>query len=251
MQSRIFFLLAILMGIITTAIFFYTNQNNEPAPVEETPVTEVVVLTNDVSENQRLTGEDVTLKAIPKDQAHAATLSSVDDVQGKFATAGMVEGEVVLSHRLKSSKEEQRLVSRKVRDGYRAVSIDTDMVRSVTNLIEPEDYVDVIFTYQIEDEAEGEGGNTEISSRLTSGISENLLDASESVILLEEIRVLSVGRKMVTNPNGGDYVEYSQVTLELPPRDVVALVNASEQGSIHLALHSRIVPEEEAEDSEE
>ncbi|TFB19618.1 Flp pilus assembly protein CpaB [Filobacillus milosensis] len=247
MQSKLLFLLAILMGIITTAIFFYTNQSEAPDPTDEAPMMDVIVLAEDVTENQRLTAEDVQVKSVPEDQVHAQAVQSVDEVSGKFATADMVAGEVVLAHRLKSSKEEQDLVSRKVNEGYRAVSVGVDMVRSVTNLINPEDYVDVVFTYE---NTEKDNPTLQLDPTILSSDSIQLIDNKESVLLLKKVRVLSVGRKMVSGNNGEETAEYSQVTLELNPEDMITLVNASEEGSIHLALHSRIVDEGE-NDSEE
>lgn len=60
------------------------------------------------------------------------------------------------------------------------------------------------------------------------------------MLLFENVRVLAVGRKLVRNPNGEDYVEYSSITLQLEPDDVVELVNASEIGTIHLAVRPSI-----------
>ncbi|RPF53963.1 Flp pilus assembly protein CpaB [Aquisalibacillus elongatus] len=241
MQSKLLFLLAILMGIITTAIFFYSNQTGEEAPKEEEiPMTEVVVLVEDVTVNQRLSDEDVELKTVPEEQVHESAVTSVEAVQGRFVTADMVAGESVLSHRLKSGVEEQNLISRKIDEDHRAVSISTDMVRSVTNLIYPEDYVDLIFTY-------GNEGGDQPEHRKLRGTSENLLDQQESVMLLERVRVLSVGKKMSTQ-NGEAVGEYSEVTLELTPDETVTVVNATQQGSLHLALHSRIVDDEEQEE---
>lgn len=237
MQSKLLFLLAIFMGVITTAVFFYSSQSETPEPTESVPMVDVVVLAEDVEENQRITEEHIQYQSVPEDQVHPSAISSFEDVQGKFATADMVTGELLLSHRLKSSQEEQAQVSRKVNEGHRAISIGVDIVRSVSNLIHPEDYVDVIFTYERDEDTPG-------NNRLR-GQSENLLDQMESVLLLEKVRVLSVGKRMVTQEDGTQAAEYSQVTLELTPEDSVAVVNAAEQGSIHLSLHSKITEDEE------
>ncbi|WP_054752318.1 Flp pilus assembly protein CpaB [Piscibacillus salipiscarius] len=152
MQSKLLFLLAILMGVFTTAIFFYSSQSETPEPTEEAPMVDVVTLAQDIEENQKITEEDLQFQTLPKDQVHPSAIKSLEEVKGKFATADMVTGELLLSHRLKSSQEEKARVSRKVTDGHRAVSIGVDIVRSVSNLIQPEDYVDVIFTYETKDE---------------------------------------------------------------------------------------------------
>ena len=148
MRSKVLFLLAILMGIITTAIFFYMTQMDDETEVKEEaiPMVEVVVTNKQIGANQLLSAEDVVMKEIPESQLHPAMIQSTEQVPGKFSTDFMEEGEVVLSHRLKSSLEEDTLVSRKVTEEMLGVSVGVDIVRSVSNLIEPEDYVDVIYT---------------------------------------------------------------------------------------------------------
>lgn len=223
MRSRVLFLLAILMGIITTAIFFYTTQMDQKSDdnMTETPMVDVVVAAHAIEAHKILSKEDVKMKKIPEDELHPSMVQSVDNVVGKFTTDFVEQGEFIYHHRMKSTLEESILVSRKIDDGYRGVSIGVDIVRSVSNLIEPEDYVDVIFSYEAE-------------------VPE--LDREEivSVLLFENVRVLAVGRKLVRNPNGEDYVEYSSITLQLEPDDVVELVNASETGTIHLAVRPSI-----------
>ncbi|GEN44404.1 Flp pilus assembly protein CpaB [Alkalibacillus haloalkaliphilus] len=216
MQSRMLFLVAILMGIITTAIFFYSTQVSEPEVVEEeVELVSVVQATQVISENQIISEEDVEVVSVPAEQVHSTAMQSTDEIVGQIATTTIEAGEVMLEHRLRSEMDETQLVSKKVQEGYRGVSVGVDIVRSVSNLIDPEDYVDVILTYE-DDEEE---------------------DVSE--VLLEEVRVLAVGRELVANAAGEQFVEYSSMTLELDQSDSVELVNADERGSIHFIVHSR------------
>ncbi|MDV2581343.1 Flp pilus assembly protein CpaB [Alkalibacillus haloalkaliphilus] len=217
MQSRMLFLVAILMGIITTAIFFYSTQVSEPEVVEEeVELVSVVQATQVISENQIISEEDVEVVSVPAEQAHSTAIQSTDEIVGQIATTTIEAGEVMLEHRLRSEMDETQLVSRKVQEGYRGVSIGVDIVRSVSNLIDPEDYVDVVLTYEDDEDEE---------------------DVSE--VLLEEVRVLAVGRELVANAAGEQFVEYSSMTLELDQGDSVELVNADERGSIHFIVHSR------------
>jgi pilus assembly protein CpaB len=103
--------------------------------------------------------------------------------------------------------------------------VGVDINQSVSNLIEPEDEVDVILTTVNKDKANQPLAN--------------------SVVLLQKARVLAVGRKMVTPENSKEpYVEYSSVTLEVNPEDAVTLINATEQGKIHLILYKRPLMDE-------
>ncbi|PKR77267.1 Flp pilus assembly protein CpaB [Halalkalibacillus sediminis] len=235
MQSKLLFLVAILMALITTAIFFYSTQNEATeTDEEEIPMVDVVVTTSAIQENQTITSEDVMLESVPEEQAHPSAIRTTEDAVGKFTTTTLESDEIVLQHRLKSDKDEQELISRKVQEGQRGVSIGTDMVRSVSNLIDPEDRVDIIFTYSEEEESEeDEEADSEIITEL----------------LLENVRVLAVGREMVSNSAGEEFAEYSSITLELTPEEAVGLVNSSERGTIHFTVHSRINQNDEEDDS--
>lgn len=88
-------------------------------------------------------------------------------------------------------------------------------------MIEPEDWVDVVYTETIDN-----GSGEQTVSRM----------------LLENVRVLAVGRLMIESSTKEDYVEYSSVTLELLSPDAVKLIQASERGTLHFILRSRIIP---------
>lgn len=226
MRSKIILVLALVMGIITTSLFFnYMQQFNTEAVVNESLV-EVVVAKNKIFENQIITADMLKVTEVPTTGLHPQAITEIAEIVGKYTTATIEIDEVVLSHRLMTDKEESMLISRKVQEGNRAVAIGTNFVRSVSNLIEPEDYVDVIFTEVVKQE----GKKDEIVSKQ----------------ILSKVRVLAVGRKMVekTNPNE-EYVEYSSITFELNPKDAVTVINASERGVIHLTLHSRILPQKD------
>ncbi|MFD1019927.1 Flp pilus assembly protein CpaB [Thalassobacillus hwangdonensis] len=221
MRSKLILVLALVMGLITTMLFFnYMKQFDEAKAVNETTV-EVVVAKSKISENVQITSAMLEMKSVPKDAVHSQTLKSVGEAAGKIAKSDIETGEMVLSSRLADQQKEDIFVSRKVQEGYRAVSVGADFVRSVSNLIEPEDFVDVIFTEVVKVSGEE--------------------DKIETEIILDRVRVLAVGRYMVESTEDEDeHEEYSSVTLELTDKETIKLVNASERGYIHLAMHSRV-----------
>lgn len=221
MKSKIILALAIIMGIATTVLFYrYMQQFDTKQAVNEN-TQEVVVAAEAIKRNQRITGDMLELKSLPIGGLHPQTVRSIEEVTGLYATADIAKGEAVLKHRTMSEAEEELFVSRKVRDGYRAVAVGADFVRSVSNLIEPEDWVDVVYTETIDN-----GSGEQTVSRM----------------LLENVRVLAVGRRMIESSTKEDYVEYSSVTLELLSPDAVKLIQASERGTLHFILRSRIIP---------
>ncbi|WP_082053691.1 Flp pilus assembly protein CpaB [Gordoniibacillus kamchatkensis] len=223
MRSKLILIVAIVLGLVTTVLFFnYMKRYDEISTANETLV-QAVVAKKAIKRNETVSADALQLAQVPKKGLHPEAVKTIAEAQGKIANADIAPGEVLLSHHLQSKKEEALLVSRKVRDGYRAVSVGVNLVRSVSNLIEPEDEVDVIAT------PEKVTGQPVVST-----------------LILEKARVLAIGRRMVEATEGTPYVEYATVTLEVKPADAVAIVNAQERGSISLTLYSRLVPPDAA-----
>ncbi|QOR67506.1 Flp pilus assembly protein CpaB [Cytobacillus suaedae] len=222
MRSKIIMLLALVMGIVTTVLFFnYMNQFDTQAVINENTVP-VVQAKGLIKENQRITSDMLVIAQVPKDGIHPQTITEFSQVEGQYATSDIEAGEILLSHRVKSEKEETLFVSRKVTDGHRGVSVGVNFVQSVSNLIEPEDVVDVVFSEVVK---------------------VNNIDTVVTKQILSKVRVLAIGRKMIAATSEDEvYAEYSSVTLELKPEDSVTLINASERGNIHLTIHTKIVP---------
>ncbi|MFE8699615.1 Flp pilus assembly protein CpaB [Cytobacillus sp. FJAT-54145] len=220
MKSKLIMFIALLMGVFTTFLFFnYMKKFDTTAVINENTV-EVLVAKEAIKENQRITSSMVELAQLPKDGVHPQTLTDLSTVEGKYATSDIEAGEALLTHRIKSEKEEALFVSRKVKEGFRGVSVGVNFVQSISNLIEPEDVVDVIFSEVVK---------------------VNDKDTVVSKQILSKVRVLAIGRKMIaTTDEAEEYAEYSSLTLELSPEDSLVLVNASERGHIHFTLHTKI-----------
>ncbi|MET3699119.1 pilus assembly protein CpaB [Bacillus oleivorans] len=223
MRSKIILVLALVMGVVTTVMFFNYMKQFDTETVANQNMTTVVAAKEKIAKNELITAEKLTTIEVPSEGLHEQAIVSMDGLAGQYATADIEAGEVLLDHRVQDEKEETIFVSKKVGEGNRGVSIGVNFVQSVSNLVEPEDKVDVIFTEVIEMPGEQQ-------------------DIVESSILLREVRVLAVDRRMIETQNEAEpHAEYSSVTLELSPEDTVKLVNAYESGSLHLAVHSRIV----------
>ncbi len=218
MKAKLILILAVVMGLFTTFLFYQYMQkldtSNIAAPSE---LVQIVVTSKDIAENERITAEMLTTAPYPKQAVTTEYTTDVSEVAGKVAEANMAMGEPVLSHRLVDEQKESLIVARKVKEGFRAVSVGVNFVQTVSNLIEPEDIVDVVVTKPNPQTGE-----------------------LDSKLLLEGIRVIAVGRRMIELTSQEAYAEYSAVTLEVRPQDALKVVNADEQGNIQLVLHSRV-----------
>lgn len=219
MRSKFILLLAIVMGGITTVLFYsYLKQFDTNAAKNEN-MAEVVIATQPLQKNERISKNKVEISFIPETALHPQSVTSIDQLDGLIVNADIEEGEIILAHRVQREEEEKLFVSRKIKEGFRAVSVGVNFVQSVSTLVEPEDYVDVIFSEIVK----VDGENT-----------------VRTQIILENVRVLAVGRKLMESTTEESYMEYSAATLELTAQHTVTLVNASERGNIQLTLHSRV-----------
>ena len=229
MKSKFLLFLAIIMGLATTYLFYNYMKAYDQAAVMSTNMSEVVVAKQAIKKNQKISPAMVTVVQVPTTGIHPEAIKKPAEIEGKYALADIAANETLLGHRLGTEKEESLFVSRKVQQGYRAVSVGLNFVQSVSNLIEPEDWVDVIFS--------------EPPPKETDQLQ------IHSYLLIPRARVLAVGRRMLETTKEDSYVEYTSVTLELKPEDAIKLINASEKGNIQLILHTKIVPAKEASDN--
>lgn len=210
------------MGIITTLLFYQYMEQTKVEKVSAVETLKVVVAKERIEQNEKITAEKIELVEKPLADVLPQTIKSLSDAEGKLANSVIEKGETVLAHHLGSEKEEGIYVSRKVTEGFRAVTVGVNINQSVSNLIEPEDEVDVVFTKMAKDPT-----NQPLAT---------------SVMLLEKVRVLAVGRKMLTPEQTKDpYVEYSSVTLEVKSEDALKIIKASEEGSLQFILNKRPV----------
>jgi pilus assembly protein CpaB len=223
MRSKIILISALIMGLVTTFLFFnYMKQFDHTKAANENMVG-VVVAKQQIKRNQKMQADMLEIKQVPSLSVHPQAIKTIKEAEGKFADATLEVGEVLLSNHVKASKDESAVVAKKVQSGFRAVSLGVNIVQSVSNLIEPDDYVDVIVTIP-----PNQGNDKQLES---------------STVLLEKIHVLAVGRRMVEADSEHPYAEYTTVTLEVKPEDVPKLINTTERFKVSLSLYSRIVPD--------
>ncbi|MBW5447516.1 Flp pilus assembly protein CpaB [Cohnella sp. CFH 77786] len=224
MRSKLILIAALLMGVATTVLFFnYMKKTKETPAFRNDKVVSVVAAKQEIPANTRISAGMLEIKQIPESGVLSQALKNPQDAEGKIAASNLTAGEVLLPNHLKTQEEEALFVSKKVREGYRAVSIGVNIVQSVSNLIEPGDYVDLVVNK-----------NDKAAQKLNSEV------------LLENVHVLAIGRRMVEAKPETPYTEYSQVTLELSPEDGIRAINADEDAdsTISLMLHSRILKEQ-------
>lgn len=216
------------MAVITTVLFRNYVRGIENKYKEKQKQVTIVVPKTDIKKNQKVTKENLELKEFSADSVHDEAIKNIEAIEGNYALVDLKAGEVLFASRFINQSQESELITRKIKEGYRAVAIGANYVESVANLIQPEDYVDVIYTLQDETNSK----------------------KFQTTTLFENVRVLAVGKRIIEKPvknegsdkAEGEQVEYTSVTVELKPEDVMKIINADERGNIKFVLRSKITP---------
>lgn len=233
MKSKHILILALVMALITSLLFSQYLRNLDKKYKKNENKVNVVVAVQDIGKNKKVTKEMLQIKSLSSDAVYPKAVLKIEEIEGKYSLIDIKAGEMLFADRFTDQFAETELITRKIRDGYRAVSLEVNYVESVSTLINPEDYVDVVFTERIKQ----------------SGVN----DVVNTSALLENIRVLAVGEEISpkqaesTDPKAaktasGD-VSYTAVTLELKPEDAMKLINSDEKGNIKLILRSKVFPQ--------
>ena len=110
-----------------------------------------------------------------------------------------------------------------INTGQRAISISVDSTSSVTNLVKPGDYVDIIGTFRFPE--------------MKGDTSMDVL----TLTLLQNVYILAAGKNMPIAQRGTSKKRskgYSTVTLSLSPKEVEMIIFATQKGRLVLSLRS-------------
>lgn len=189
-------------------------------------MTEVVAAAEAIEEGTRITGEMVEVVEIAEEQMHPNAVREPGDVTGTYAKSDLAAEEVILDNHFQSADDSDAPLAQQVEAGRRGVSVNVDYEESVSYLLEPDNYVDVLSTRANED---GE---------------------MQTEVLIEQVRVLAVGERFQETSTAApdeegesteeETTEYQAVTLELTQEGAAQLVNANQgDGDLHLSIYSQ------------
>jgi pilus assembly protein CpaB len=216
MKSKFILIIALIMAIITTVLFrqYLISMDNKAKAANKT-VTVVVAIV-DIKANQKITNDMLVEKEVSAGSILTDAIKKSSDVVNKYAVTDLKAGEVLYPVRFTDLVTENKDLTLKIAEGARAVSIGVSDVSAVAKMIQPEDYVDIVYTKD-----------------------------NQTNILLENVRVLAVGKTLTdvaTGKENAETADYGTITLQLYPGDIVKVVNASEAGSIKFVLRGKLIP---------
>lgn len=175
--------------------------------VEET----VIVANRDLVAGERLGPEGVALRSVPVaflDQ-HALKEQDFEQFAGRFLLFPIEAGKpVLLSHLAQSYSAgfAERLPS-----DQRGVSFTVDSLDTLSGLLKPGDWIDILLTYDV-------------------------AGKSKTVLLLDEVQILAAGDNLGFGPT--DNRSFHEVTVGVSPENAARLVHAQSLGTFNVVLRA-------------
>lgn len=186
---------------------------------QRVPTVPVVVAALDLPEATELRAESLTVLSWPQAAVPKGAFSDPKAVAGRMLIGPIVKNEPILEGRL-ASAEAGRGLAALLPEGMRAVAVRVDDVVGVAGFVHPGDHVDVIVTIRP---------------------NENAVTRSISKIVLQNIRVLAVGKEVARKDSSLEKsLPATVATLMVDSIQAERLALAASRGQLLLALRSRL-----------
>lgn len=208
---------AIVLGLVA-AVFArnWMKSRIEAVETEKRNGVQVVVASTEIAFGERITADAVKTIGWPRDSLPEGAFHAIGDVVGKTANQKIVAGEAILKSRAVGQAAGSSLAAL-IEPNHRAVTVRVNDVIGVGGFLLPGNHVDVIATRELD--------NKKYQTRT----------------LLQDVKVLAVDQTAETEKDKPVVVR--AITLEVDPRQAELLVQATEEGSVQMALRN---PEEAA-----
>lgn len=223
--SAAFGIMAVVLarGWINDAIeseFRDSRPNSNALAEKATPTFPVVIAANDLGFGDDLTAEALRIVNYPEDAIPFGSYASLDEIFTDTSKRTVVLSQMRLNEPLMNYKISgpggKGSLSARITEGYRAAAIRVDDVTGVAGFIVPGDFVDVIYTRDLETRRNG-----------------NELIAD---VLLQNIKVLGIDQNQNENSSAADVAR--TVTVEVKNEDAQRLHLALDSGKLSLTLRA-------------
>ncbi len=218
---------AVLAGYLVFSMSRTPPQVEQVEKIIEVPKAHVLVARRQLPVGTLIVPEDLDWAPWPEANLNPSFLTQEDNPDALEEAAGWVvrtqifESEPVLPQKV-IAKGETGVMAALVDPGMRAIAVEISAESASSGFILPEDKVDVILTYEIE---------VLINGRME--------DQTQTVTILQNVRVLSIDQQYTVDPETGQNVILgSTALLQLAPGDAELLALGESLGVISLSLRS-------------
>ena len=225
MRQKMLLLAAVFFGILAFVLTYQQLQSEKEKIRGEAEFVYVIKLTKDLAENEEIREADITREKVKRFRAAQTNSREIPwdknmMIIGRKMESGKSKGDYLQWDDLKPASRRFTGITGKVRPGFRAVSIPVDSTSSVTNLVNPDDHVDIIGTF-----------------RFPEMRGDQALDTI-TMTILQNVKVLATGSNGGVGDSQQPMRSYRTVTLELTPKEVEMMICASQTGRLSLSLRN-------------
>lgn len=215
-------ILALILAIIVAFLLYnFLNSISQPTVVEVSK-SGVLVAAVDIAPNIPITAEMVKSIELPEESVHSQSVKDINQVLGKVASSEIIADEQILSIKLITPGEGNGTMAYKVNSGMRAITIAVSNITGLSNMIMPDNSVDIIGQYAVEiDQPGGEKKTIDYTT-----------------MLLENVKVLSVDDNMTKQDKEASEKAYISLTLEVTPLQAMEVSMTEYKGSLRAILRS-------------
>ena len=228
MRQKMLLLAAVFFGVLAF-ILAYQQLNYEKRRIRgEAGEYYVIQLTRDISGTEELKDGDFTRFKVKRLKQNRKMSREIPWDKNKLLIGRQLEsakdkGDILHWTDLKPAARRRTGLSSQVPNGWRAVSISSDSISSVSNLVQPEDHIDIIGTFRFPN-MQGEKGFDTVT-----------------LTILQNVVVLATGSDWGRYSSVGTSMRrrgYSSVTLALTPKEAEMIIFASSKGKLTLTLRN-------------
>lgn len=210
---------AVLLG--SGAVYLSNSLiRNKMAELEEqakrgTETVKVVVAKRDMERGEPVDGEAMAVRDVPREFVHANAVRPEDfgNVERQRLVTPMKRGEVLLPVHTEGAGTS--VFSATLKKGHRALTFAVDEVNSISGMLRPGDFIDLIYSSK---------ANAQLGQEQTRP-------------LLSQVQVLATGQTLSKRDEqtGADR-SFSTITLEVSPADAQRIIVAKSAGQLTAVL---------------
>lgn len=206
------FLLPALAGMAASLLAYGYLKAAEGPVAGKRATVPVVVAKKPIEARTRLQADMLTVQRVPQEFAWRGSLASVDQAAGRVTAVPLAAGEPVLKSALALAEDKSALAFH-VPPGFRAVTIAVNELTGVAGRLQVGDRVDLVGTF-----------------------AKDVAGESKAILLMEDIKVLALGRADATDMKDKATGGYRSVTVAVKPEQAVLLALAAERGHVQAIL---------------
>src|SRR5580658_2907145 len=206
---------AVVVALFLSSFVYRAFQN--ASAVKPVSMQHIVVASQPLQLGTRVDSSNLRLIPWPSSEPVSGMFTRIEDCANRALITPVAENEPILESKLASVQSGAGLPAT-IPEGMRALSVAVNEVIGVAGFVTPGTTVDVLVTGAVA--GTNQGGGTMITRTI-----------------LEDVRVLAAGQKIVQEPDGKPET-VPVITLLVTPDDAGKLAMASTEGKIQLALRN-------------